>query len=221
MKIVVIAPHPDDEVLGVGGTIARSVSEGHEVQVVIVTKGTDDIFSADLIEKGRAEAKKAHFLLGVTRTIFLDFPAAKLDTIERHIINKAISEVINEVMPEIVFLPFRGDMHIDHQIVFDAAMVAIRPNKPKFPCYVFMYETLSETNWNDYKSQAQFVPDVYINISDYLETKMNALKCYASQIQSFPNERSEDSIYYLAKLRGSTVNHEAAEAFSLVRMVVC
>lgn len=215
-KILVIAPHTDDEVLGVGGTMARLAAEGAEVCVAIVTQG----YSAEEIESDRQEALAAHQLLGVKQTIFLPLPAANLDTVPHRDINRHLNEVIQNIQPEVLYIPFTGDLHVDHQKVFLSALVAARPNRPGAPRAIYAYETLSETNWNAPYLAPNFVPNVFVDISSYLETKIQAMQRYASQIKPFPNERSEESLRALATLRGSTVRCFAAEAFVLVREII-
>ncbi len=215
-KILVIAPHTDDEVLGVGGTMARLAALGAEVCVAIMTEG----YSAEEIECDRQEALAAHKLLGVKQTIFLPLPAANLDTIPHRDINRHLNEVIQNIQPEVLYIPFTGDLHLDHQRVFLSALVAARPNRPGAPRAIYAYETLSETNWNAPYLAPNFVPNVFVDISNYLEMKIQAMQLYASQIKPFPNERSEESLRALATLRGSTVNCFAAEAFVLVREIV-
>ncbi|MFB2977719.1 PIG-L deacetylase family protein [Microseira sp. BLCC-F43] len=215
-KILVIAPHTDDEVLGVGGTMARYADLGAEVCVAIMTQG----YSAEEIECDRREALASHQLLGVKQTIFLPLPAANLDSIPHRDINRHLNEVIQNIQPEILYIPFTGDLHVDHQRVFLSALVAARPNRPGAPRAIYAYETLSETNWNAPYLAPNFVPNVFVDISDYLEMKIQAMQLYASQIKPFPNERSEESLRALATLRGSTVSCFAAEAFVLVREIV-
>lgn len=124
MRILVVAPHPDDEVFGCGGTIAKYSKAGHEVHVLIVTKG-DDLFNPQLIEEGRKEALKAHMLLGVKETHFADLPAIKLDTIPQYRINDVLSYFFKGIDPDTLFLPFPADINRDHQIVHACAMVAV------------------------------------------------------------------------------------------------
>lgn len=219
-KILVIAPHPDDEVLGVGGTMAKYASMGYEVHVAIVTKGYPPLFSEEIVMRGRDEALKAHELLGVKETYFLDkFPAAKLDTIPHSEINAALADIIQKVKPEILFIPFNGDIHLDHQMVFLSALVAARPNGGFFPKTIYAYETLSETNWNAPYLTPGFSPNVFVDISDFIEKKIQAMKLYQSQLKSFPHERSIETLKALATLRGSTIGKKAAEAFVLIREV--
>jgi N-acetylglucosamine malate deacetylase 1 len=218
-RILVIAPHPDDEVLGAGGTIARFADEGAEVYVAIMTKGYPPDFPEELNQTDRQEALAAHQVLGVKETLFLSLPAAQLDTVPHRDINAQLSELIHKIQPNTLFVPFIGDIHMDHQLVFLSSLVAARPNHPDAPKAIYAYETLSETNWNAPYLTANFVPNVFVDISPYLETKLEAMRMYASQIKLFPNERSEETLRALATLRGSTVGRFAAEAFCLIRQI--
>lgn len=219
MRVLIIAPHPDDEIIGVGGTIAKRAKAGDEVYVCIVTKGKSPLFNSDFIEQGRRECREADAKLGVKETIFLDFPAVMLETIPRYELNGKVAEVVQNIKPEEVYIPHRGDMQIDHQMVVDAAMVAVRPRGDDYPKRVYAYETLSETGWNIPNVTNEFIPTVYENITDTYDVKMEAMSVFKSQLAPFPAARSVGAIEALAKFRGATVSVEAAEAFSLVREV--
>ncbi len=219
-RILVIAPHPDDEVLGVGGAIARFAAEGDEVYVAVVTKGYPPQFEENLFKKVRQEALAAHRLLGVKDTIFLDFPAAGLDTIPHREVNRELIEVFKTVQPEILFIPFNGDLHLDHQVVFTSALVAARPINSYAPKTIYCYEILSETNWNAPYVTPTFVPTCFIEISEYVELKIQAMQQFESQLLPFPHERSEKSLRALATLRGSRVGCLAAEAFVVIRHLI-
>lgn len=219
MRVLVIAPHPDDEIIGVGGTIAKRANDGDEVYVCVVTKGKPPIFNDEFIEQGRKECRKADKKLGVKETIFLDFPAVMLETVPRYEFNGKISEVVNSIKPDEVYIPHRGDMQIDHQMVVDAAMVAVRPRGNNYPKRVYAYETLSETGWNIPNIVNEFIPTVYEDITDTYEVKLEAMAIFESQLSAFPEARSIGAIEALAKYRGATVSVKVAEAFSLVREV--
>lgn len=219
MKVLVIAPHPDDEILGVGGTIAKRVSQGDDVYVCIVTKGCEPLFSEAFIEQGRKEAREAHSYLGVRETIFLDFPAVMLETVMRYELNDKICRVVQEVRPDEVYIPHRGDMQIDHQMIVDAAMVALRPKYEHVVQRIYAYETLSETGWNIPNVVNEFIPTVYEDITDTLDKKKEAMSIFQSQVAEFPNARSIGAIEALAKYRGATVSVCAAEAFQLIREI--
>ena len=219
MKVLVIAPHPDDEVIGVGGTIAKRTASGDDVYVCVVTKGYRPLFAEMLVEQSRNECRQADKILGVKETIFLDFPAVMLETVPRHELNGKIAEVFQKIKPDEVYIPHRGDMQIDHQIVVDAAMVAVRPRGSNFPKRVYAYETLSETGLNIPNVVNDFIPTVYEDISETFQQKLEAMDIFQSQLADFPNARSLGAIEALAKFRGATVNRKAAEAFALIREV--
>lgn len=216
---LVIAPHPDDEILGCGGTIARLTAMGRRVEVVIVTTGMPPTYSADSVAATRAEAVQAHQQLGIAATHWLEFPAAGLDQVPKADLNAALSNAVAVAKPDALFLPFLGDVHVDHQIVFTAAMVAARPRTEQSPRLLLAYETLSETNWYAPGLTPTFAPDVYIDISQTLEAKLAAFGQFRSQVQEFPAERSPEALRALATLRGATVYRQAAEAFVLLRAI--
>ncbi|MCM1213748.1 MAG: PIG-L family deacetylase [Lachnospiraceae bacterium] len=219
MRVLVIAPHADDEILGVGGTIAKYVEEGNQVDVCIVTVGQTPMFSSDAIAAVRHEALEAHKLLGVHESIFLEFPAVLLSQVPRYEINGKLCEVITKVRPDIVFIPHFGDMHYDHMLVAQAAMVAVRPINECTVKEVYAYETLSESEWNVPHAANAFIPNTYIDISKQVGQKREAMSCYRSQVKMFPHPRSIEALDALAKLRGSTVGVCAAEAFCLLRRI--
>ena len=218
-KVLVIAPHPDDEILGCGGTMIKHIEAGDEVFVCIATKGCLPLFSPESVEKVRNEAKKCHNLIGVKKTFFLDFPAAMMEKVERYEMNGKVLDVIREVQPDIVFIPHWGDMQKDHQMVAEACMVALRPKyEPKVKA-IYSYETMSETAWNAPNVQNEFIPNVFVDITETLEKKKDALKVFETQVSPFPDARSLESIDALAKYRGALMHVAAAEAFMLIREI--
>lgn len=218
--VFVIATHPDDEVLGCGGVIARHSATGDRVTIVIVTRGAEDVFSREFVEQVREELRMAGQVLGVASIRFLDFPAPRLDIVPGYQLADGLSRVIREVQPDTIYLPHRGDIHADHQAVYQATLVAVRPVTPLKVRRLLVYETLSETEWAPPTGDMAFVPTVFVDISDYLDVKLNAMRCYQSQLKEFPNSRSLEAIQALARLRGATANLVAAEAFMLVREIV-
>lgn len=218
-RLLVVAPHLDDEVLGAGGTIARLSDAGAEIVVAVVTRGAPPLFSDESEVSIREEARAAHEVLGVDRTVFLDHPAAQLDGVPHHVMNRSLAELVREVGPDTLMLPFVGDIHLDHQLTFLSSMVAARPLGPEFPRRILCYETVSETNWYA-PFMPSFVPNVYVDISAQLYRKLEAMSLYGSQQRDFPHERSLEALRALAMFRGTTVHREAAEAFMLVRQVI-
>jgi len=222
-NVLVVAPHLDDEVLGCGGTIAKLAADnGYEVYVVVITKGYALQFSEIETEKTRENAKRAHVLLGVKETHYLDFPAANLDSVSHAKLNSRLISIFQQIKPVILFVPFNGDIHLDHQLVFNSSLVAARPNSAISIKTIYAYETLSETNWNASYITPNFVPNVFVDITKFLDKKLTAFRCFtdSGQVQKFPHERSLESLEYLSRLRGSQVFCEAAEAFVLVRAIL-
>ena len=217
MKILVIAPHPDDEILGCGGTIAKYVSNGDDVYVAIVTKGCEPLFSVEQVEEVRNECLKADKIVGVRKTIFMDFPAAMLENVPRYKFNGAFLNLVQEIKPDVVYIPHRGDMQLDHKMVVDAAMVALRPKYKHVVKRIYAYETLSETGWDIPNVTNEFIPNVYNDISKFMDKKIEAMQMFKTQLSSYPNVRSLKAVEALAMYRGAMVNMNAAEAFSLVR----
>ena len=219
-KILVIAPHPDDEILGCGGTIIKNIKAGNEVYVCIVTKGYPPLFKEEGVELTRQHARDCHQSVGVKKTIFLDFPCVTLEKEDRYKLNQAILDVIKEIKPEEVYIPHYGDMQKDHQMVVDAAMVALRPKYNWGIKKIYGYETMSETAWNVPNIQNEFIPNAYVDISEELDEKMKALSYFKLQISDFPDARSLEAIEALAKYRGALMNMRAAEAFMIIREII-
>ena len=219
MRVLVIAPHPDDEVIGVGGTIAKRAEEGHEVYVCVVTKACEPLFSVEIVEQGRSECRQADSLLGVKETSFLDFPAVMLETVPRYELNGGILNTIQRIKPDEVYIPHRGDMQLDHKMIVDAAMVALRPKYDHVVKRIYAYETLSETGWDIPNTTNEFIPTVYEDITHHRNAKLRAMEVFKSQLGEFPDARSIGAIEALARYRGATVNVKAAEAFSLIREI--
>jgi LmbE family N-acetylglucosaminyl deacetylase len=223
MTILIFAPHPDDEVIGCGGTIARYVAEGEEVHVCVVTRGKPPVFnhSRRILEKHPhdlcAEVEKSNSILGIKKTHYFQFPAAMLESVPRYELNKKTYDLINKLKPDVVYIPHFGDLHKDHALTSKAVMVAVRPKDDNVVRAVYSYETLSESEWNIPHAANKFIPNVYVDISMYLNKKLEAMKCFRSQICEFPNPRSIEAITALAKYRGSTMGTLAAEVFMLVR----
>ncbi len=216
---MVIAPHPDDEILGCGGSIAKHASSGDDVFVVVVTKGEPPIFSEDIVERGRNECREADALLGVRETIFMDFPAVKLEEVARYELNDRFIRMIQTYYPEVVYIPHRGDMQLDHKLTVDAAMVALRPKYEHRVRIIYAYETVSETGWDIPNTTNEFIPNCYNDISEYMDRKIAAMNIFQSQLAEYPNARSIEALRALAIYRGTTVGMKYAEAFSVIREI--
>jgi N-acetylglucosamine malate deacetylase 1 len=219
-RTLVIAPHPDDEILGAGATMALLAAAGMEVYVAVVTTGRAPHYSAEQVATVRDEAARAHAHIGVRETFWLDQPAAGLWETPQSTLNAAVQTVVRDVAPNTLLLPFVGDIHIDHQLCFLSGMVAARPHQDAYPARVLAYETLSETNWNAPYLTPAFVPNVFVQVDKTLRLKLEAFNMFRSQVKAAPHERSPETIAALATLRGATVHCAAAEAFVLVRDVI-
>jgi LmbE family N-acetylglucosaminyl deacetylase len=220
MTKLVLAPHPDDEVLGAGGAMARWAGEGHRVQVAVVTRGQPPLYPEETEAQCRAEAKAAHARLGVAATWFLDLPAAELDALAHRELNRSLDECLRACAPDELYLPFPGDLHLDHQLVFHSALVAARPCREGFPKAIYAYETLSETNWNAPFLTPSFIPNHFVDITGTVDAKLEAMALYRSQLRPGPHERSLPALRALATLRGATVGLGAAEAFIAIRTLI-
>ncbi len=218
-RTLIVAPHPDDEVLGCGGTMKKLSSKNIEVWVLVMTRGKEGKYSEEGINRVRKEALTAHKILGVAETRFLDFPAPELDLISISELSSAIFEVIHESKIDTIYLPHGGDIHHDHKAVFNAGLVAARPVNDTPVRSVYSYETLSETEWAAPFNSEVFIPDCFEDISDEFVDKLDAMRCFHSQIREFPNPRSLKTIEALANFRGSTVGFTHAEAFKTIRVI--
>jgi N-acetylglucosamine malate deacetylase 1 len=218
-RILIIASHPDDEVLGCGGVMARHAAAGDEVHVVVMTRGVEELFGAELIARTREELAAAHSVIGVKTATFLDFPAPKLDMVPVHQLADALLGQLRKIQPDVLYIPHQGDLHSDHKATYWAALVAARPAGGTSPSRVLCYETLSETEWGAPTSAEAFVPTVFVNIAEYIPTKLRAMACYKTQLQAPPHPRSLKAIEALAVYRGAAASLAAAEAFVLVREV--
>ena len=216
-KLLIIAPHPDDEVLGCAGTILRFISQGCVAHLCIVTKAYTPDWSKEFLEKRPKEIKKANKILGIKNTYFLDFPTAKLDTVPQKDLIKRIAGIVNRVKPDILFFPHKGDLNRDHRLTFESTLVAVRPLDSAVK-RILSYETLSETGYGQVIKS--FVPNIYIDITQSFRKKVEAMKAYGSELRQYPHPRSIEGIELLARKRGCEIGIQFAEAFILVREIM-
>tara|TARA_Y100000991_G_scaffold205651_1_gene182126 strand:+ start:168 stop:848 length:681 start_codon:yes stop_codon:yes gene_type:complete len=225
MKILVIAPHADDEILGVGGTIKRYLDEGHSVHIAIMTGVGEKDSAHPLYTKEdetliRNEARRAHDFLGSTLS-FSNIPSVLITEYPKWRLNKEANKILEAYAPDILFVPFLNDMHNDHRLIYHAFSVAWRPitEYGKNIKEIYCYETLSETHWNTPGLESNFNPNVWIDITSSLEHKLKAFSFYESQIKNTPHPRSIEGIRNLAYFRAGQVLMNAAEAFVLIRKI--
>ena len=216
MKVLIVAPHRDDEMLGVGGTLLKHKAKGDHVTVCVVAAREGETLSpkAAALHKGMLSA---HEFCRVDEYIGFPYHPSQLEIVNRKEFNKTFLDLIIRVKPDVVYLPFWGDMQKDHQLVTEAAMVALREKYDHPVRAIYAYETLSETGINLPTENYAFIPNVFVDITEYLEDKKTALSFYANQIHPFPDLRSLEAVEALAKFRGATINVGAAEAFVLIR----
>lgn len=226
-KVLVIAAHPDDEVLGCGGTIARFAHQGHDVYTFILGEGVtsrDDKRDVNArqaeLEKLKQDMNTANKILGVKDAFMHDFPDNRFDSVDFLDIVKAVEKVKNEIRPSVIFTHHFGDLNIDHRITHQAVLTAARSVKDEPVKTIYGFEVLSSTEWNGYDRSTAFVPSVFYDVSVYLEKKIEAMKSYSSELVEFPHPRSIKSIKLNAQMWGSKTGLDCAEAFILIRSIL-
>ena len=224
--ILVIAAHPDDEVLGMAGTIMKHVKHGDDVHVVFMSDGVtardreyDYEISKDRIEERKALAGKACVVMGVKSHSFFDYPNLRMDVMLQLKITKDIEDVINRIQPDVIYTHHDGDMNKDHRITFESVMTACRPLPGHCVREIYTFEVLSSTEWAPNMVWPAFTPDKWVDIEPFLDDKIAAMQCYDIEMREFPHPRSEQVIRSLAQLRGSQMGLKAAECFTTIRHI--
>ena len=220
-----MAAHPDDEVLGCGGTLARHAQGGDEVHVLILAEGVtsrdavgDVAARSDLLAALRASAEAAAQTLGVQPPYFANLPDNRLDSLDLLEIVKTVESYASDMNPTIVYTHHGSDLSIDHQVAHRAALTAFRPLPGATWRAIYCFETLSSTEWATPGSSG-FQPNHFVDITATLEIKLAALDCYESEMRRFPHPRSSEAVRALARSRGASVGIEACEAFDVIRQV--
>ncbi len=220
-NILVIAPHPDDETLGVGGTILRHKDQNDRVAWLIVTAMHEKQgFQHSQIAKRNEEIKLVNKAYQFDELFQLNIPTTQLDAIPMGDIVSAISTVFDKFRPTIIYIPYHGDVHSDHKIVYQASISCSKWFR--HPCLkkILCYEVLSETECNLNCSNQGFIPNTFVDISGFIEKKIQIMNTYSSEIFDFPFPRSNDSIKALAAVRGLNCGADAAEGFILLKEIV-
>ncbi|MDR7240110.1 PIG-L deacetylase family protein [Neobacillus drentensis] len=212
--VLVIAAHPDDEILGSGGTIKKLINHGYKVITVIAAKGRKE--EEHHIQQLMLQANKH---LGVEEILFLEFPNLLMETIPLVEINKSIEDLLDKYTPAMIFTHHYGDTNRDHQILFQAVLTAARPLPGKKPIEILCFETVSSSEWSQHTNDKEFKPNYFVDISDTIDDKLKSLRHYDVEMRPFPHPRSYDGVKYLARVRGMTVGVEYAEAFEIIRRV--
>lgn len=227
MNILVIAAHPDDEVLGCGGTIARYAAEGAAVSILILANGLssradyDPVRDAPLMKLHHERAERAGALLGAREVVLAGFPDQKMDTLPLLDITQRIEREIARIEPEVVFTHHGGDLNLDHAITFRATMTATRPTAGHPVRCLYGYEVGSSTEWAFQQFEPAFRPTTFFDIAPFLERKIAAMQVYESEARAFPHPRSPEALRAQAQFRGASAGLPAAEAFCCVRELRC
>lgn len=223
-RVLVVAAHPDDEILGVGATVAKHVAQGDEVYALILGEGQtsrgehrEDI-SQGVVEELHKNTMESASKVGYRNVYFENFPDNRFDQVDLLDIVKAVEHRIREIQPEIIYTHYSGDLNIDHQYTARAVLTATRPIGDYPVKEIYAFETLSSTEWNfDYSVQPAFSPNVYIDITEYYEKKEAAMNCYVSELCQYPHPRSLEGMDVLSRTRGIAAGMKRAEAFMLIR----
>ena len=219
-KILVVAAHPDDEVLGCGGAIAKHTSSGDKVDILFMTDGVSSRGDSDSDVRERKEsARQAADILGVSSVSFLDFPDNEMDSVPLLETVKAIEDVIFDIKPCVIYTHYSGDLNIDHQLTHRAVLTACRPHPDSFVKEIYSFEVLSSTHWQSYSEGTSFNPNYFLNIGKFIEKKIKALQCYNEEMREYPHARSYKVVKSMAEFRGGVVGLEYSEAFQVERVV--
>lgn len=219
MRTLVVAPHPDDETLGVGGTIARKSKEGNDLVWLIMTSISEkDGWDRDKVSERQVEIQRVSEILGIQQVVQLSYPTTKLDLVPLPELISSISNVLSSCVPDEIFIPHPSDIHSDHKRTYESVVSSAKWFRSSSIKKIYAYETLSETGM-DSINPAQFNPNFFVNIESELKTKIKSMKVYESEIRDFPFPRSEEAILALSRIRGAQAGFKAAEAFQLLKEV--
>lgn len=226
MSVLVVAAHPDDEVLGCGGTLARLADEGHDVHILILAEGVTsrapsrdrETKVSELSELKRC-AETAKTILGGVSVKVCDFPDNRMDSVDLLDVVKLVEGEITRHRPQLLFTHHGGDVNIDHRVVHDAVVAACRP-QPGHPVrQLLFFEVASSTEWRPPGFVEGFSPTCFYDIGRHLARKLDALRAYPTEVRAFPHPRSVEAVEHLARWRGATVGCHAAEAFMVGRII--
>lgn len=218
--LLVVAAHPDDEALGCAGTMAKMARAGHKVSAMFFTDGVGargEDAPGRLRRARRQAAEKALDLVGATDSTFLDWPDNRLDTVPMLELARAVEHEVARVKPRTILTHHHGDLNVDHRVVHEAVMTAVRPQPGTGPVDVLCFEVASSTEWRVPSPGTVFVPHAVVDISEHLERKVEVLNCYSDEMREWPHARSAEAVVHLARWRGATAGLAAAEAFSVAR----
>ncbi len=220
MKVVVISAHPDDEVIGCGGTLLKHKANGDELFWIIITNVFESQgFSKERVLSRQQEVEKVEKLFGFTSVHKLDYPTMSLDSSSINKIIPEVSGLFNKMQPEIIYVMNRSDAHSDHRITFDAVMACTKSFRYPFVKRVLMYECISETEFAPALPEKIFLPNYFVDVTNYFGRKLEIMKIYESELGEHPFPRSLRNIEALAVFRGASVGVEYAEAFQMIKFI--
>ena len=222
-KVLVVAAHPDDEVLGCGGTIAKHVNNSDRVFIIFMADGVGsraEILSEEDIAVRRGHAKKSCKILGTEPPVFFDFPDNQMDSVPLLEIIKTLEDEVKSIQPDIVYTHHSGDLNIDHQLTHQAVMTVCRPVPGQTVKRICSFEVLSSTEWSSMSNNNSFTPNYYVDITETLDTKIQSLNAYKDELNAYPHSRSIEAVIALSKYRGVSSGVKSAEAFILEREIL-
>jgi len=219
-KVLIVVAHPDDEILGVGGTAIKHIKNGDDVFALILSGGMMSRVGVkkEEMKKLHADALRAGEIIGFKEIFFEHFPDNSFDTVSLLKIIQEVEKYVAKIKPNIVYTHHENDLNIDHRLTFEAVLTACRPCNENCPSKIFAFETLSSTEWQS-KNNKQFKPNFYVNIEGGIKQKIKALRQYKTEMRVFPHSRSEEGVMILAQYRGLEAGLKFAEAFCLVRKI--
>jgi len=219
MNVLIVAAHPDDELLGAGGTAMAHARRGDCVQAAVLCEGASVRYEATWSDEVSRQSKRAAQILELSPPILRALPEQRLETLPLGDIVREVEGLVKRYQPEIVYTHFGGDMNRDHRIVSEAVLVATRPCAAPSVREVLMFETPSTTEWGSPHLLPPFQPALFVDISPYMESKIAAFECYSREVREWPHPRSPESLRVRAAYWGGCICRPAAEAFAIVRMI--
>lgn len=223
-NVLIIVAHPDDEVLGMGGTIAKMHNSGDCISLLIVTDGSTAQYRNcenlnHIIDNKKKETEKAAKVLGIDKIIYGELPDMQLDSIKHIKINEIIEKAISEIKPEVIFTHFYGDVNVDHQEVYKSVLVAARPTCEQCVKEIYLFDVPSSTEWSPQLPDTVFMPNYYVDISKSVDLKYKAMQAYEEELREFPHPRSIEYLKKVDLVAGLKVGVGAAETFMMIRKI--